>query len=460
MQRGGNNEERAAAALVIVLAAGVGACANSSDQMAPSGGSSSTGGQQPPMTGTDETTADPDETTADPDSSTGFEPECLQDRECPTDAPACIGGTCQACDGAPDPDAACANADPTRPACDAGQCVQCTETNVSECRGFAPTCNPDTSQSIECRFHLDCPGTACDLDAGTCFTAAETVSIGYASSDEYWPMITQTVAEIPEGERRALLLDGPTAHQENVVISGARTVALIRSGTTALTPDDPDVEIVRVEAGARVYIHEVALSSGLLNGGAVTIDDAGLWFDDGTIVGVFGPVVEVRGGGDLHLRNAGILGLGPSTAVSVVDGAADVLYSTLFGREIGGHGITCSPSSTVTVRNSLMFTASPATAGIECDTADVRHSAMTGTAPAGGVGNVEYQDYDYDWFQCESQGGNCVSFWLDPGGQQAFGEVARWEVGDPGWDFDGGVRPVVPGSPDYAGVDVPMPPGG
>ncbi|MCH9685045.1 MAG: hypothetical protein K0V04_26650 [Deltaproteobacteria bacterium] len=449
MQRTENDGERVAA-LVMALAASLGACADPSGQMPSDDDSSGTSGPS--------TTTGAEETTVDPDSSTGPEPqpECLQGRECPADAPACVEGTCQPCDGALDPDAVCASVDPTRPVCDSGQCVQCTEANVAQCGGFAPTCNPETSQCVECRFHLDCPGTACDLEAGTCFTAAETVSIGYSSSDEAWPMITQTAAEIPEGERRALLLDGPTYHAENVVITGDRAVALIHSGTTSLGPDDPDGEILRVEAGARVYLHAVGLSGGLLNTGAVTVDDAGLWVDDGTITGVVGPIVEVRGGGDLYLRNAGIRGLGPSTAVSVIEGTADVHYSTLFGRDSGGHGIACSPdNATVAVRNSLMLAAWPATAGIECDTADVRHSAMTGVAPGGGVGNAEYEDYDYDWFQCESPGGNCVSFWLDLGGQQAFEGLARWEFGDPGWDFDGGVRPSVPGSPDYAGVDVP-----
>ncbi len=395
----------------------------------------------------------------DPDSdSSGSVPECAEDLDCSAQAPACVDGRCEPCDAGVDPNAACAATDPTLPVCDQGTCVACTEQDVSHCGGAAPTCDPETSQCVECRFHADCPGTACDLEAGTCFTAAETMSIGYQGVADYWPMITQTVAQIPEGERRALILDGPPQHWENVVISGDRTVALIRSGSGNLGPIDNDQPVLRIEGGARVYVHEVTTVGTMMTTSTVELSGGGLWLDECGITSGFGWLVSVDGGGQLHMRNSAIRGWGPSTGIYIADGSADILYSTIIGREIGGHGVSCNePSSSVTIRNSLVFGESPAAMGVDCDNAVVTRSALTGPAPVGGVGNVEYEFYSYNWFTCDTEQGSCFSFGLDQGGQLAFDDVARWELGDPGWDVSGDPRPGVPGSPDYAGVDVPVP---
>ena len=114
---------------------------------------------------------------------------CEGDGDC-TDAgaPFCdAAGMCVACDGMPDPDAACAGADAAAPVCNDGGCVQCTAANAAACDGQTPVCDDAANACRGCEEHAECPDSACHLDGGDvggCFAEADVQMIANATALE------------------------------------------------------------------------------------------------------------------------------------------------------------------------------------------------------------------------------------------------------------------------------------
>lgn len=78
---------------------------------------------------------------------------CLENEECPAEAPRCAGGSCTACRT----DGDCTSRLDT-PACDAdsGKCVQCTQVHPDLCSVEDAVCKAETNTCVECASDPDC----------------------------------------------------------------------------------------------------------------------------------------------------------------------------------------------------------------------------------------------------------------------------------------------------------------
>ena len=155
------------------------------------GGSATT---DEPMSGTDTATnTDPGTSTTEIDaSSSGTEPipgECtptgdaLESVECQAidpNRPFCQGDICVGC-GAVGDDACVGGTEGARPIClPAGRCVQCDASDALEkqqCTAKKPHCNLDTYSCEGCLEHSECPETACEVAARTCFPSNQIIYV-------------------------------------------------------------------------------------------------------------------------------------------------------------------------------------------------------------------------------------------------------------------------------------------
>ena len=90
---------------------------------------------------------------------------------------------------------------------------------------------------------------------------------------------------------------------------------------------------------------------------------------------------------------------------------------------------------------------------LDCSGANISYSATEALVP--GEGNVSlglFPDGSPEqWFSNVNAG----DLGLQNDGLTLFADVAQWSTGDPPTDIDDDLRPIVDGTPDYAGADVP-----
>lgn len=403
----------------------------------------------------DGTSASEETVTGGPDRqpTTGAEP-CTSDAGCGDPAaPFCTPqGSCVACDGMPDADAACAGLDAAMPVCVDGECVQCSETNAAACDAALRVCDVEAHACVGCAAHEQCASGACELLEGRCFPPdVTTLEVNGDGSADY-PNVGAAVAAIADGDMgiiRVHALDGGAAYPGALLIDGGKTIALL-----AAEGEEPSFSGVlggnalRVEGATttvyldRVWLRDTDAGRGLVVSGATA------WVDRSRIVRNTGGGVLAEAGASVTIRNAFVGGSVPDVAaVEVIGANARILYTTMGGGLGHARALLCNAAATVDVRNSLLL-ARTNEPEVACDAAfehDAAELDLGGTSVAVGLMSMT-------WFTGYPQG----DFSLTSAGADVLADIARWEEGDPRVDIDGDERPSgADGMSDHAGADVP-----
>jgi len=422
---------------------------------------SSTGGE----TENPSTTVDPDTGSSTDEPTTGPS-GCMSDEECTdAEAPFCDpDGNCVACDGMPEPDAACEGADPQAPVCDAGACVQCTEENLAACEGTTPICG--VGNTCEgCTEHAQCPESACHLDgadAGACFDAAEVQMVASTGALE------TAVEGLSADDDAVLVLTGSDYSGLSVDLVAAAEVAILGDGSQTLSGSSSGA-FFSSGGSSLVYLAGVTLA-GNVSGDGLSCSGSAVWLDDAEVRNNAQVGMDVSGGCEAHLRrtvvavnNGGgvdiaggglylvnsVVGRNGDDAVSIVGGIAvngaevDIRYSTIADNEstsAGGSSLGCNGAVSGEVRNSIL-----SGAGSSIDCAGVTFDGNAADESLGGS-NENVGPFTAGWFA--NLGSN--DFTLTASGQSEFMDIAQWEEGDPLFDFEGDAIPTdVPSFPGY-----------
>jgi hypothetical protein len=408
-----------------------------------------------------------DSSTASSSATTG-PVGCASDEDCPDPAtPFCApSGACVACDGAPDPDAACAGLDPGLPYCDHGACVECIAAAPKACPSETPVCvegvcvqctyemqevctatsmgcDGATNTCVTCTEHEQCAGgAACNLFTGECLPPAMVLHVG---PGQPFPTLADALVST-EMEPAATIIVHEGIYDQALPIGGngvERVVAF-------LAADDAYVLwMVRVNsplavgAGATVLIDGIDMAGGAVGAWMLPVDSGRLWFDRGQLSPTDLGVRVTGTNGELRLRNCTI-STTSSIGVRVGSGAAaQVLYSTLVRTGTSNVAMDCPTAPyTVDIRNSIILSAGAAS-----------ELSCVGATELDNAREAQVGELDPLWFV------DLVNddLHLSELGAETFAERGIWRSGDPPVDIDGDPRPAVDGAPDYPGADVPTP---
>ena len=160
----------------------------------------------------------------------------------------------------------------------------------------------------------------------------------------------------------------------------------------------------------------------------------------------------VDGGGNLVLDNSFVGGnVTDVAALAVADGTAQVLYSTLAAGAkvlVDPTALSCTMGDQTTVRNSILVSpaAEPAVA---CSGATIESCVLEDTTDFPNNAEVAFSP---TWFVNYATGDFSLNTMTVPA---IVATAATWQSGDPKTDIDGDLRPTTPGTPDYAGADIP-----
>jgi hypothetical protein len=213
------------------------------------------------------------------------------------------------------------------------------------------------------------------------------------------------------------------------------------SGTPALT----------VSSSGVLFLRGVLLANTANAGGfGLLVSQGSAWVEQSRIVNNTGGGIVVDGGGMLVLENSFVGGNATDVAaLDVVDGAADVVYSTLVAGlklDVDPTALSCAGGVEVSVRNSILV--SPAVEpAVQCSQASIASSILEDAS--GFPGNAEAV-FMPAWFVGYAAG----DFHLAPNMfPMVIETAATWQLGDPTVDIDGDARPSTDASPDFAGAD-------
>lgn len=382
--------------------------------------------------------------------------ECTSDAGCGDPAaPFCApDGTCVACDGMSDPDAACAGLDPTMPACADGECVQCSEVNATACDATLRICDPEAHACAACTAHEQCASEACALLEGRCFPPG-VISLevdGDGNADH--STVTAAVASIANGEMGIIRIherDGGEAYPSVLVIDGGKTIALL-----AAAGEQPSLrgvfggDALRVDgSGTTAYLDRIWLRGSNAGRGLVVGARATAWVDRSHIVQNAGGGVLAEADASVTIRSSfvGSGDVAEAPVVEVGEASASIVYSTLGGGLGSAHALRCAAAAAVDVRNSVLV-ARTNLPEIDCEATFERSAAEL---DLGGT-NVALGPMSALWFTGYLQG----DFSPSHQGAGVLAGIARWREGDPRVDIDGEPRPTgADGVSDHAGADVP-----
>lgn len=411
------------------------------------------------------TTVDPDTGSSTDEPTTTGPSGCMSDEECTeAEAPFCDpDGNCVACDGMPEPDAACEGADPQAPVCEAGACVQCTEANPAACEGATPICGGGNTCE-GCTEHAQCPESACHLDgadAGACFDASDVVNV--ANTGELTAALSGLGAEDDLVVRLGAGTYGVT------VDVGVAEVALLGSGDPVLSGDGS--RAVDVFGDGLLYLANVEVVNG--SGDGLSCSGSAVWLDDAEVRNNAQVGLDVSGGCEAHLRrtvvranseggidqtggalslvNAVVSGNGGSFSafggISLDGVEVEVVYTTVAGNDSQNAGMSfrCTGTNSGAVRNSIIVGADPAS--VDCSGPSFGSNAVDETGL--GATNQMVGAFDPGWFSNPGAG----DFTLTSAGETEFMDIAQWEEGDPLFDFEGDAIPT--DMPSFPGYDQP-----
>jgi len=423
---------------------------------------------------------------------------------------------CTSLDGTPDP--SCAD---TTPYCQAGACVSCTALLPDHCTSLdaaTPYCDPELGVCTPCSTHAHCPGGACRIHTGECFSADHQLWVDGDSSrcaagdgSPLAPFCTvvdalDAVATRPAGEAWMVKVAGqPEPYIGTLVPAGNHPLAIVGqlgnqrarldgdgpATIDLLTPNlelylyaldihytGPSTQTLRCAFGNFLWASEVnvldgpalvlancsvSLESTLVQGGDVRIGPQGgsLVMVDSIIEQGADDELLVRA--DAHLSHGWLRRLPGGTGVRLDDETA---YLTLDNVILQG-----DPGDPVLFVDTGRFEAAFSTivGGIGCMSpgpSSIRSSIVTGL----GCGSISIDDSLVDAGGAQGTGnvllpmGTLPALFVDPSG--ALGDyhvlpdspakdVGTWTSDDALFDIDGDARVGRVDAHDYAGADVP-----
>jgi len=423
------------------------ACAGPGDDFPIDSSTSASSETESSTDDTDEaqTTSGQEGHTSESSSETTGAP-CETSEDCDVGSPFCEAGECRSCSDMPEPDAACAELDPNMPACVDAACEQCDADSTWACPESLPNCDVETHTCTGCADHDDCPDSACNLDAGTCFASSLVAHVDGDDAADFHT-INDALDFYPDDVVIILHELSSGFYEESASITGGRRVAIVaapdeqprwRAGQT----DEPTV---RVGGASWAFLRGLRLESNWYDIG-LEVSAAEVWLQRSRVVDNALGNVFVGGVGSLRVENSFIGGVkADSYGLHVVNGSVDVVYSTLATSSTPA--LSCVQGSSVRARNSIIVSGIP-TSEIHCPWADLDDNAIEmHWGP-----NVALGDMSPAWFESFTSG----DYHLQNGAYPiAIATAAVWRSGDPSTDIDGDPRPSGDGSPDFAGADVP-----
>ncbi|MCY1065425.1 hypothetical protein OV090_11665 [Nannocystis sp. RBIL2] len=373
--------------------------------------------------------------------------------------------------------------------CVDGQCVGCT--GDEQCPAIQPICDPASQTCRSCRAHDECPGSACELDVGTCFPPLATrdwyVDPGVPCADDDKCVVADECCSVEQAMARAAA--DPAAYHILHVKPGVQTrpVRLAVPGKRVALLGVPDVVFTVPKAGAvfgvgddvglqhldsKLYVSRLYVTEGQATTVAGCVEAGHLWLDEVGVFDVPGEVLSadhclltVRrssfratgagitsgAGGVVHLENS-IVGetMTGAPLQSTGGGQLDLLYTTVVDKGAGGIGLlNCQDPATVTIRNSILAGVG---GEIQCPDAELKIADTVTTADGLGGANITELGVDDLASIFADYAGS--SYHLGPGAA-LLDHSAVWQPSDPPIDIDGEGRPMTAGAPDFAGADRP-----
>ena len=395
-------------------------------------------------------------------------PGCEGNEDCSDGAaPFCDGeGVCVSCDGMPDGNAACGEADEENPVCDAGECVQCTAGDSEACDGQTPICDEEVRTCGACTEHSECPDSACHLDGvdvGGCFDEGDVQVIANVGQ------LNTALGGLGANDQVVLVLAAGT-YGSTLGIGGSAEVAILGQGAPILAGDGS--RAVDAFASGIVYLSGVEIVNG--SGDGISCSGTSVWLDDSEVRNNAQVGLDVSGGCAAHLRRTvvavnnggGIDQVGGelrmTNSVVALNGGSvspfgglsidgvDILvsYTTIAGNDSQNTGmsIRCSGANTGEVRNSIV-------SGEDASSVDpcAGVSVLSSRVDEGGLGgtNTNVGAFDPGWFSNPATG----NYHLTGSGETVFMDIADWQAGDPLFDVDG--DPIPTDMPSFPGYDQP-----
>ena len=383
------------------------------------------------------------DTTAGATTGTTSGGECQVHADCPQTVPLCVEGLCLSCGQIDDGDAACAELDPSAPLCIDDACAQCNADDASACTGTTPVCDEPTNTCVGCTFHSQCPDSACKLDTGECFDAADT-------TDLISPNLAQAIQDLPADSDAVFRVSGSTdvdLSTTSTPLNGGSRIAIVRAdgSSWAFTGPTNGAPAVDIEGSStRVYLENVEIRQQRDNP-VLLVVAARVYLDESQIANPTGDAVSLNTSAYLQARNT-FMGSGGGDALTTGTATFDLVYSTLGVTFGSASPISCGIVDGSTIRNSLLLTQNTAPE-IACSGVDVSYSAAI--EDLGGTNTDLDPLIPTDYANYTGQ-----DFHLTASAPSAISAAAQWQAGDPTWDIDGDPRPMTDGTPDFAGADV------
>ena len=351
----------------------------------------------------------------------------------------------------------------TLEATDGGHATTADEPSCDgKCDGFAPICDVASGTCVPCKEHAECGEAACNFFTGACLSA-RVVHVGPNQSYARLEDAVSSFTAETSLEGTIIVHSKRDDYEDDVVIEQGRTIAFLSFGSDLPVWNNDQANtspLVVSGMGATAILQGVVLTARNLRPGLRVNNSGQVWVDRARIIENGGGGVVVEQDAEAVLRNCFIGGNEwRGNAVSVVQGRARVLYSTLMG--VGNfQGLRCDDATSVVVRNSIIVTfdnpnVNGDTMGIDCSgtVVDITSTATDSIFP--GTGNVSVGQMLYDnpdaWFVDYAN----EDFHLENDGPDVFADIAQWQPGDPLVDIDGDPRPNIEGSSDHAGADRP-----
>ena len=427
-------------------------------------------------TGPDDDDDDDDDTGPDDDDdddttgtagTTGDAP-CEDNDDCPNpDAPFCLNtGTCGPCGDTASPDGSCLTEFPETPVCVDDECVECDAEDASACEDANEVCDDNTNECVPCTAHAQCAGPAgCDIPGGQCGDEANvwyvdgghkicpTSGNGLSEDDPFCTLdeALGAVDALEDGTVATVYVAAMGApYFETPVIESGQIVLLLASDADS----PPNVQgsgspTIRVQTGGTLVLDHITVSGNTGDEGISSTN--ALLHVEGSSISLNNGSGIVMNGGELTLINSFIASNGDNlsgtTALDLTSVNATVLYSSLVNNDgNGAQSLLCTDPGETELRNSIVTSADGDS--IDCPGATIENNAVDSEI---GGSNVDVGAVDGAWFVAAGSG----DLHLTAAGTALFGDIAEWATDDPSSDIDGDLRPVINGSEDVAGADVP-----
>lgn len=421
--------------------------------------------------GNDTTVGDDDDDDDDTDGMTTDTTDgggCVDDDDCADGgAPFCSDeGECVPCDQMPEPNTACAEADPDRPVCSEGTCVQCTPDDAAACDGQTPVCDDDNTCRA-CDEHSECPD-ACHLDGtnvGACFAEGDVVMAANTAQLE------TAFAGVGAGDDVVVVLTGTSYNSASIDFVAGAEIAVIGDGSQSIS-NDTSGGVIGTGGSSILYLSGVAVA-GNITGDGITCSGTSVWLDDSEVRNNAQVGLDISGGCSAHLRRSVVRAnsgggidqvsgelrltnsavalnggtLSPFGGISLDGVDVVATYSTIAGNDSqnSGMSIRCSGMNSGTVRNCIISGADAASidacSGVTLVDNAVDEMVLPGNTFVGAV--------DGGWF-VDAVSGN---FHLTASGEAEFMDIAQWQDGDPLADVNGDAIPT--DMPSFPGYDQP-----